>query len=161
MNARVGFWTPNALGITQPDFFESDCCDRHRAKSEATASAARTSRRPLFVCTSASMDAHARFRLHARGLSLSYTAGGCPWEAPRPLGTGTKMRLREKAGRHRPFHASRTWRLTPLPASTRRSPSCGPARRRAAGASAIQTDPPGCAMCPCGVADGSSGRRIV
>ena len=47
------------------------------------------------------MDTHARFRLHARGLSLSYTAGGCPWEAPRPLGTGTKMRLREKAGRPR------------------------------------------------------------
>ena len=75
------------------------------------------------------MDAHARFRLHARGLSLSYTAGGCPWEAPRPLGTGTKMRLREKAGRHRPFHESRTWRLTPLPASTRRSPwICDPNR---------------------------------
>ena len=50
------------------------------------------------------------------------TAGGCPREAPRPLGTGTKMRLRE--GRRRPSHESRPWRLTPLPASPRgrRSP---------------------------------------
>jgi hypothetical protein len=64
----------------------------------------------------------------ARSLYQLYRRG-CPWEAPRPLGTGTKMRLREKAGRHRPFHESRTWRLTPLPASTRRSPwICDPNR---------------------------------